>query len=160
MTTGSRVAVLSWLALLAGSMWFVGSKTQVVTDLSFLLPQTTTPTERLFVNELREGPTSRLILVGLEGGDADVLAATSKALARSMRASRDFVYASNGQRLWSKEERELLFQHRYLLSPAIDAERFNTEGLRDALKSRLRELASPVSPLVKRSLPADPTGEF
>jgi predicted exporter len=52
-----------------------------------------------------------------------------------------------------------VFEHRYLLSPAVDARRFSAEGLREAIDDTLSLLGTPAGTLVKPLLDRDPTGE-
>jgi predicted exporter len=132
----------------------------VETELSRLLPEGATPTERLLLTELRTGATGRLILMALEGEDADLLAGESKQLAAWMRGSGAFHYVGNGEQAWTKEERGRLFQYRYVLSQSMQASTFSRDHLRDSLELRLSDLTSPLSPMVKELIPADPTGEF
>ena len=54
--------------------WFVATRVHMETELSRLFPEGATRTERLLLTELRTGPTGRLILMALEGGDAELLA--------------------------------------------------------------------------------------
>ena len=140
--------------------WFVVTHAHVETELSRLFPEGDTPTERLLLTELRTGSTGRLILMALEGEDADLLARTSKQLAAWMRQSGAFHYVGNGEEAWTKEERERLFQYRYVLSPSVQESTFTRDHLRESLELRLSELTSPLSPMVKDLVPADPTGEF
>jgi predicted exporter len=146
--------------VLGFATWFVVTRAQVENELSRLLPEGTTPTERLLLTELQTGATGRLILMALEGGDPDLLAAASKQLAAWMRGSGAFQYVGNGEQAWTKEERERLFQYRYALSPNVQESTFNRDHLRDSLELRLSDLTSPLSPMVKELIPADPTGEF
>jgi predicted exporter len=140
--------------------WFVVTRTHVETELSRLLPEGATPTERLLLAELRTGATGRLLLLALEGENADLLAGASKQLAAWMRESGAFHYVGNGEQAWTKEERDRLFQDRYLLSPSVQESTFSRDHLRDSLEQRLSDLGSPLSPMVKELIPADPTGEF
>ena len=146
--------------VLGFTMWFVASRTQVETELSRLLPEGATPTERLLLTELRTGATGRLILMALEGEEADLLAEASKQLAAWMRNSGSFHYVGNGEQAWTKEKRERLFQNRYVLSPGVQESTFSRDHLRDSLELRLSDLASPLSPMVKEPIPSDPSGEF
>src|SRR5205814_151846 len=57
-------------------------------------------------------------------------------------------------------DRDLLWQHRYLLSPAVEPKRFSTAALRQSLEEDLQLLASPAGMLVSRTLAADPSGEL
>jgi len=141
-------------------VWFVATRAHVETELSRMLPEGATPTERLLLTELRTGVTGRLILMALEGQDPDRLAGASKQLAAWMRESGAFQYIGNGAQAWTKEETERLFQYRYVLSPSVQESTFSGAHLRDSLEQRLSELASPVSSMGKGLIPADPTGEF
>ena len=140
--------------------WFVTTHTRVETELSRLLPEGATPTERLLLTELRTGAGGRLILIALEGEDADQLAGASIQLAIWMRKSGWFHYVGNGEQAWTKEERERLFQNRYVLSPGVQESTFSRDHLRDSLQLRLSDLISPLSPMVKELIPGDPSGEF
>lgn len=149
---------LLWLlaALVCG--WIV-LKTPVATDLTPFVPRAD-PVAELLLEQLRSGPTTRLILIGLAGGSEAERAATSRGLAGNLRASSRFVRVANGADALPEAEMQALFAHRYLLSPTVGSERFTPEALRAALQQRLRELQSPLSILQKRWLPADPTGEL
>jgi predicted exporter len=159
-TRKSWVTLLIWCMVLGLAAWFFVMPVHVETELSRLLPEGATPTERLLLTELRTGAAGRLILLALEGEDADLLAEASKQLAAWMRESGAFHYVGNGEQAWTKEERERFFQYRYLLSPHVQESTFSRDHLRDSLERRLSDLASPLSPMVKDLIPADPTGEF
>ncbi len=140
--------------------WFVATRAHVETELSRLLPEGATPTERLLLTELRTGAGGRLILIALEGDDADLLAGASTQLATWMRKSGSFHYVGNGEQAWTAEERERLFQNRYVLSPGVQESTFNRDHLRNSLELRLSDLTFPLSPMVKELIPSDPSGEF
>lgn len=160
MTSRSWATLLIWCLVLGCGAWFVATHARIETELSRLLPEGTTPTERLLLTELRTGATGRLIIMALEGEDADLLAEVSKQTAAWMRNSGAFHYIGNGEEAWTQEERQRLFQYRYLLSPSVQESTFSQDHLRDSLKQRLSDLASPLSPMIKGLIPADPTGEF
>ncbi len=140
--------------------WFAATRVPVRTELLDLLPEGPTATQRLLLRQLRTGVTGRLILMALEGADADRLAEISKQLAEWMRKSGLFYYVGNGVETWTKEERDYLFRSRYLLSPDIQKDTFAPDHLRDALQQRLDDLRSPLAPMIKEFIPADPTAEF
>ena len=160
MTRRSWVTLLIWCMVLGLTAWFVATRAHVETELSRLLPEGATPTERLLLTELRTGAGGRLILIALEGEDADLLAGASTQLAAWMRNSGAFQYVGNGEQAWTKEERERLFQNRYVLSSSVQESTFSRDHLRDSLELRLSDLTSPLSPMVKELIPADPTGEL
>jgi len=146
--------------VLGSGAWFVTSSIHVETELSRLLPEGATPIERLLLTQLRTGTTGRLILMALEGEDVDQLAGTSKRLAAWLRESPAFRYVGNGEQILTQEDREHLFQYRYVLSPRVGESTFSRDQLRYSLEIRLSDLSSPLSPMVKALIPADPTGEF
>lgn len=153
-------SVAFWFVALGIGMCFVFTHVRLETELSALLPPGETAKQRLLLEELRQGPLSRVILIALDGPNIGDLVTLSKALANEMRVSRDFLLVSNGERIWSEEQERILFRYRYLLSARDDPSRFTSSALREALQHRLKELASPLSPIVRRYIPADPTGEF
>ncbi|GBU14648.1 membrane protein [Polaromonas sp.] len=155
----SRLIIALWLVflLLCGA---VISRTQFTTDLSAFLPRTPTPEQQLLMDQLRDGLASRLILVGIEGADAPTRASLSKQMALPLRTNPAFVSLTNGEAVNTERDRDFLFKHRYLLSPAVTPERFTTNGLHGALSDSLDLLASPAGLLVKSLLPSDPTGEM
>ena len=52
-----------------------------------------------------------------------------------------------------------LFARRYLLSPAVNSQRFSVEGLREGIGDSLALLGTPAGALIKPVLLRDPTGE-
>lgn len=154
-----RIALAVWLLLLAVSSGWLWVHLRIGADMTVFLPPSTNPSQRLLVDQLREGAATRLTLIALEGEDPDALAQASRELARRLRASRAFGVVGNGDLTAAEKERELLVTHRYLLSPAVGPERFTLQGLAAALAESLALLASPAAPFVRKSLPSDPTGE-
>ncbi len=152
--------IAAWLAGVAACVWILAFRTSVTADLTAFLPRAATPAQELLVSQLRDGVASRLILVAVEGSEVAELAATSQALANRLRASGHFTYVANGARALATQDREALFAYRYLLSPAVNAARFTEPGLRAALGRTLELFASPLGPLIRPTLPRDPTGEL
>lgn len=159
MSRASLAAVLVWVGV-AGLAAVVVVRAHYTTDLSAFLPRAPTATQRLLVDQLREGVASRLILIGIEGGDPGTRARASLDLGRRLRAERPFVSVQNGEPVGLDRERALLFEHRYVLSDAVTPERFTVAGLHGAIQDTLDGLASPVGLLAKSLLLRDPTGEM
>jgi predicted exporter len=148
-----------WLGCLAFAAIIV-ARAHYITDLSAFLPAHPTPEQQLLVDQLRDGPASRLILIALEGGDAAARTQVSVAIVDRLRKDPQFSSINNGAAAAGQSDREFLFQHRYLLSDAITAARFSTSGLHEAIKETIDNLASPAGLLFKSLLPRDPTGEL
>ncbi len=154
-----RAAVLgAWLCTLTAAA-AVALHARYVTDLSAFLPAHTTPQQRILVEQLREGPASRLLLVGIEGGSRLARAAVSIDMGRRLRADPEFASVNNGQEASADRDRDFLFAHRYLLSDAVDARHFSVAGLETAMRDTVADLASPEGLIIKSLVPHDPTGE-
>jgi predicted exporter len=155
---GKTRAILLWLAglLLCG---LVVLQARFTADLSAFLPQTPTREQKVLLDQLRDGVVSRLILVGIEGGDMAARAAVSKAMAQRLRADAALASVNNGEPVNAERDQRFLFENRYLLSPAVTPDHFTAAGLHAALADTIDLLASPAGMLAKPLLPRDPTGE-
>ena len=158
-TAIARTAIVLWLAFLL-ACGIIISRTQFTTDLSAFLPRSPTAAQQLLLEQIRDGLASRLILVGIEGADGSTRAMLSRQIARRLRADPAFVAVNNGEPVSAERDRAFLFNHRYLLSPAVTPARFSVDGLHAALSDSIDLLASPAGLLVKSLLPRDPTGEM
>ncbi len=147
---------LTFLALCSG----VVLRTHFTADLSAFLPRAPTAEQQVLVDQLREGVASRLLLVGIEGSNAVRRAELSRSLAQGLRQAADFVSVANGEALGLEKDRAILFNNRYLLSPAVRPERFEAGGLRGAIGESIDWLTSPAGLMMKSLLPRDPTGEM
>ncbi len=150
---------LIW-AVLACAAIIVVIRARYTTDLSAFLPRSPTATQRLLVDQLREGLASRLMIVAIEGADSPTRARISRDMAHRLRSDPEFVSVNNGESFGADRDRSFLFSHRYLLSDAVTPQRFTVTGLRDAIQDTIDLLASPAGMLVKEMLPRDPTGEM
>jgi predicted exporter len=158
-TRQARWALGAWLALLLACVLVI-ARTQFTTDLSAFLPRSPSAAQQLLVEQLRDGVASRLMLIGIEGAPPERLAEASKRVGASLRASGAFASVSNGEPTGFEKDREVLWQYRYLLSPAVQAERFSAQGLHASLSELLGQLASPAGALMQRMASADPGGEL
>ncbi|HEX4234309.1 MAG TPA: MMPL family transporter [Caldimonas sp.] len=163
----SRAATVAvWLAAVAAAI-VVAWRSHYVADLSAFLPAAPTPEQAVLLDQLKSGATSRLVLIGVEGappGSSGDAAAAARALASSrlaaaLRASGEFASVNNGETAAWADAGRFVFEHRYQLSPAIDAARFTVKGLRDAIEETVSLLGTPAGSLLKPIVFRDPTGE-
>jgi predicted exporter len=152
-------AVWIWLLALAIGAVLI-FRASFTADLSAFLPRNPTPEQALLVEQLKDGMVSRLILVGIEGGDADSRTVLSKSVAHKLRSQQGFVSVNNGEPVNQEKDQAFFFQNRYLLSPSVTPERFTVAGLNAALTDTLDLLASSAGMLAGEMLPHDPTGEM
>ena len=153
-----RWPLLAWLLLMvlaAGQLL----RTDFKADLSAFLPADPDAQQRVLIEQLQSGVPARTLLLGVEGGDLTARAQASKALAAGLRQGGLFEQVQNGENAGFAEIGEFVLANRYLLSPAVDAERFTPEGLRRAITESLSLLGTPAGQALKPLLERDPTGE-
>jgi predicted exporter len=159
MNARKHIEVVIWLLLVASFVLII-SRTQFTTDMSAFMPRNPTPTQKIMVEQLRDGVVSRLILIGVEGAPAPVLAQLSKNMAAELRASPELQAVNNGEQVGMEKDFDLLWNNRYLLSDAVTPQRFSPAGLKESLSGYLDLLSSPMGGMAQRVLPKDPSGEL
>lgn len=148
-------------------LWLVGIltclvvivQTHFVADLSAFMPRTPNARQQLLIDQLRDGAVARLIMMGIEGGDAAERARLSRSLAKELQQTHLFVAVQNGQEEAQEHDRAYFFDNRYLLSPAITPDRFGVQGLHAAISSSIDALSGDAGMSIKRLFARDPTGE-
>lgn len=151
-------AVLVWLVFLLACAVVI-SRTTFTADLSAFLPRSPSAGQRVLVDQLRDGLVSRLILVGIEGGDPASRATLSRNVAAALRGDAQFASVNNGEPVSEARDQQFIYAHRYVLSPAVTPQRFSVDGLHQALGDSLDLLGSSAGMFSKDLLPHDPTGE-
>ncbi|MGB1581146.1 MAG: hypothetical protein ACPHER_06535, partial [Nevskiales bacterium] len=146
-----------WLAVLAAAAIWLLLNLKPATDLTAFLPADSAPENAALLDELRDGATTRLILIALSGAEPDRLAELSKGLAAGLESAPGLRRIDNGRRDGSEALLALARQHRYLLTPQNLQADFSQQGLRAALQNRLFELSSAMEMAVKDLLAVDPT---
>ena len=158
MTRRLGIVLLVWAAVMAACAGQI-LRTDFTADLSAFLPANPDAQQRVLIEQLQSGLPARTLLIALEGSDAKARAEGSRALAKSLRDSGLFEQVQNGETESFSKVGEFLFEHRYALSPAVDAQRFTAAGLRDAIDETLSLLGTPAGNAIKPILERDPTGE-
>ena len=150
--------LIIWLCCLIVCVLVI-AQTKFVADLSAFMPKNPNERQKVLLDQLRDGAIARLILIGIEGGDASERAALSKQLAVQLRANPIFTGIQNGDDATREKDGKYFFENRYLLSPSVDKYRFSIDGLRAAIGDTVDAMAGDAGLLVKQILPRDPTGE-
>lgn len=150
--------LLAWLLALAAVGVLIMRTLQVSTDLRSFMPAPTTPDQKLLMEQVGEGPGSRLLLVALDGKSDTELASLSRGLAARLRQDPAFAQIINGDFDLGVLDSSLL-PYRYLLSPTLDTNTFDGAFLADQFEQRLDDLSSPAAGMLKGLLPRDPTLE-
>ena len=145
------------ILLLAG--WAIAQRLELSGDLRKFMPAAQTPAQKLLIDEMGEGPGSRLLLMSIEGSDAETLADQSRALHAALAARTEFSLVANGGDASLESIPAHLRPYRYLLSDSFDTQPLDGELLRDALQARVQDLGSPAAALIEPLLPSDPTLE-
>lgn len=148
---GCLVALLSCVGVIA--------HTTFVADLSAFMPKMPTARQQLLVDQLRDGFITRLIMLGIDGGDAPQRARLSQQLAQALRGDPAFLGVQNGDGATRDRDEAYVFGNRYLLSPAVTPEHFTAAGLRQAIGDTLSSLSGNAGMALKHLLPRDPTAE-
>lgn len=159
-TRTQRFALLiGWVIVLAAVGLFVQRTLKVSTDLRSFMPPAQTADQKLLMEQIGEGPGSRLLLLAISGADAPALADMSRHLSEKLRGNVHFSQVVNGA-FDSSALDESLLPYRYLLTPTFDDQVFDENFLADELSQRVEDLGSPAATLLKPLLPRDPTIEI
>ena len=137
----------------------VVARSQFTADMSAFLPRDPSPRQQILIEQISEGIASRSLIVAIEGAPRSVLTQLSELMGQQLRSGQDFASVSNGQALANGKDQALLFENRYLLSPAMSPARMETAGLRAAVTESLAEVGSSTGLFSKSLLGRDPTGE-
>ncbi len=152
------ILLVLWLLALAGLGWMVGQRLKISTDLRSFMPAPTTPDQRLLMEQVGDGPGSRLLLLSISGAPDRQLAALSQGLVTALKHDKRYSQVINGNFDLGALDASLL-PYRYLLSPTLDTQPLDEAYLSDQLQQRLDDLSSPAASLLKGLLPRDPTLE-
>ena len=114
---GNPLALAIWLAAMLATLVVI-AQTRFIADLSAFMPKAPTLRQQMLLDQLRDGAIARLVLVGIEGGDAAERAQLSRGLAASLRGSSHFSAVQNGDASTQCQEWRYFFEQRYRSCPA------------------------------------------
>ncbi len=149
-----------WMLVLAALGIGVQRSLVVTSDLRAFMPPPRDADQKLLLDQIGEGPASRLLLVEIAAQQEAFArsAELSRGLAQALRGDPHFTRVLNGETDPTALDPSLL-PYRYLLSPTLDAHAFDADFLREELQQRVEDLASPAAGLLKPWLARDPTLE-
>ncbi|MFO1394645.1 MAG: MMPL family transporter [Steroidobacteraceae bacterium] len=154
-----RLATLAgWLVVLMLLGAYVQQALVVSSDLRLFLPEPRSAEQRLLLDEIGQGPASSLLIVSVSGAPPGTLAGVTSAMSASLRDDPVFRVVSNGNEDASRIPESLL-PYRYLLTSSFDDRPLDAERLRQELRNRLMDLASPAAAMLEPWVRRDPTLE-
>jgi predicted exporter len=148
----------AWILALAALAFFAIRSLTISTDLRSFMPPPKTADQKLLMDQIGEGPGTRLLLLAIDGAPPETLAALSKGLAGALRNDERFEQVLNGAFDPAALDSKWL-PYRYLLSPTLDRHALDAAYLADQLQQRVEDFSSPAASLLKPLLPSDPTLE-
>ncbi|MDR3389973.1 MAG: MMPL family transporter [Rudaea sp.] len=157
-TTARIVLLIGWWLVLAVLALVVRNALVVDNDLRSFMPPANDADQRLLLDEIGDGPASRLLLLAIAGAPPENLARLGRGLARALRDDARFTRVLDGETDPAALDPTLL-PYRYLLSTTLDKTTLDADFLRDQLEQRVEDLSSPAADLLKPLLPRDPTLE-
>lgn len=159
-TSNRAIVVLVYLLAVVIGLLIVLYNMKVSSDMSAFLPAGATQQQKIIFTQYKQAANSRAVMIGIEGGDQAQLIIINKKISRQLKQSGLFSVVNNGQSALPAREAGILFDNRFALNGAGGAETYTTASLRLHLQKRLADLSSAISPIIKKTLPRDPAGEF
>jgi predicted exporter len=156
---GRRAVLGIWLSLVVLAVG-VTARVPIRADMTAFLPSSSSPAQQVLTDQVNNGASSRIVLLAIDGAPPAVLAALSKAFAAALRHDDSLTDVTNGDDASLSALRDFFWQNRYLLAGDVSADRFTADSLHAALVNDVSLLGSDMAPLVKQTLPGDPTGEI
>ena len=129
---------LPWLALALLASLVLAARLELSFDLSAFFPRQTTLAHDVLLEQLRNGPGSRLLVIGISGASRQQLAETSSELRQQLALNPDFAMVQNGEFPDVDEAVPEPIDRYYLLLDDID---YSRASIDKALESRLRDLS-------------------
>jgi len=147
------------LAVITG-LFIVFRYMEVSSDMSAFLPQGATQIQKILFTQYRQSANSRAVMIGIEGNDSAQLIRINKKISGRLKQSGLFSAVDNGLSSLPQKEASFLFKNRFILSNTTGSKNYQVDSLRSHLEQRLQDLSSALAPMIKKTLPRDPAGEF
>lgn len=131
-------ASVFWLLLAFGAALILNSQLRLTFDLSAFFPQKTSVTQEILLEQLKNGPGSRLIVIGLKGGSEDQLMEFSDVMKQALNSNMAFLNVLNGDFSLEGISIPEPLKSYHLLLDDMD---YSQKSLEQALNMRQRDLA-------------------
>lgn len=127
-----------WLAAASFAVLILVTRLELSFDLSAFLPKQASLAHDILVEQIRTGPGSRLIVIGINGAKGEQLVELSDQLQQTLSANPAFVTVMNGRFSEDTTQVPEPVNSYYLLMRDID---YRRDSLQQALQLRLQDLA-------------------
>lgn len=144
---------LLWLSLALVALTILAFRLQLTFDLSAFFPQKTSLTQEVLLEQLKNGPGSRLIVIGLKGGSRDQLAEYSDLMKTELSTHPVFLNVLNGDFSIDTAIIPEPVKSYYLLLDDVD---YSQASLEQALLQRHRDLSFGGGSLLLDMMARDP----
>jgi len=153
---GRFLVVLAIASVIGG---IVASKLDFRADLSFIFPDEVSERTRFLTDRLSDRAAQGTFLMAIEGGDEAGRQELSLRFSRALAGTGSFDRVANGAGVVAPDGFEYLFENRYLIGPSWNPdEEFSTTFMAESLQGSMALLSTSAGQLLRRYLPADPTG--
>ena len=147
-----RASVL-WISLALVALTVMAFRLQLTFDLSAFFPQKTNLTQEILLEQLKNGPGSRLVVIGLKGGSRDQLAEYSDQMKNELSIHPAFLNVLNGDYSIDTAIIPEPVKSYYLLLDDVD---YSQASLKEALLQRHRDLSLGGGSLLLEMIARDP----
>jgi predicted exporter len=147
------------LAVVGALGWIIASQLEFRADLSFLFPDEVSARTHFLTDRLSDRSAQGTFLMAIEGAGKEGRQTLSLEFSRALNATGAFDRVANGAGVVTPDGFEYLFDNRYLMGSSWNSdEEFSTLYIGDSLQTSLALLSTSPGQLLRRYLPADPTG--
>jgi predicted exporter len=154
-TQGGKVIRVSllWLSLALVALAILAFRLQLSFDLSAFFPQKTSLTQEVLLEQLKNGPGSRLVVIGLKGASREQLADYSDLMKDELSTHPAFLNVLNGDYSIDTATIPEPVKSYYLLLDDLD---FSQASLEEALLQRRRDLTFGGGSMLLEMMARDP----
>jgi predicted exporter len=142
-----------WIAAAVVAVLVLGTRLELSFDLSAFFPQRTTLAHDILIEQIRNGPGSRLLVIGISGAAHDELGRASEQLKGLLSANAAFITVMNGEFAEDTTQVPEPVNSYSLLMRDID---YSRDALRRALQLRLQDLAIGGGSALRELIARDP----